>query len=99
MKKSREEILDVIRRNREAIKRFGVRRIGLFGSAARNEATSSSDLDFIVEFEKKTFDNYMGLKFFLEDLFDCKVDLVMPHTIKHALKETILRQTVYAPEF
>ena len=99
MMRNRDEVLEAIRHNRDTIKGFGVRRIGLFGSAARNQATASSDLDFLVEFEKKTFDNYMDLKFFLEDLFDCHVDLVMPHTIKQALKETILSQTVYAPPF
>lgn len=90
------QILQIIEANREKIKSFGVRRLGLFGSAARGEATEGSDLDFLVELEKKTFDNYMDLKEFLEELFGCKVDLVMKDAIKPRLREPILRETIYA---
>lgn len=96
MKRDPGQILKMIEANREKIKGFGVRRLGLFGSAARGEATDRSDLDFLVELEKKTFDNYMDLKFFLEDLFGCKVDLVMKDAIKPRLREPILKETIYA---
>ncbi|MFI5329721.1 MAG: nucleotidyltransferase family protein [Desulfobaccales bacterium] len=96
MKRGPEQILKIIEANRAKIKDFGVRRLGLFGSAARGEATDSSDLDFLVELEKKTFDNYMDLKFFLEDLFGCKVDLVMKDALKPRLREPILKETIYA---
>lgn len=65
MKRDPKRILQIIEANREKIKGFGVRRLGLFGSAARGEATEESDLDFLVELEIKTFDNYMDLKEFL----------------------------------
>lgn len=91
-----EQILKIIEANRTEIKGFGVRRLGLFGSAARGEATEGSDLDFLVELEKKTFDNYMDLKEFLEDLFGCKVDLVIKEAIKARLREPILKETIYA---
>ena len=68
-KMNRDKILQIIEANRDAIKAYGVRRLGLFGSYARGENTEASDLDFIVEFEKKTFDAYMDLKAFLEKLF------------------------------
>jgi hypothetical protein len=71
--------------------------LGLFGSCARGEATSGSDLDFVVELEKKSFDAYMDLKDFLEKLFGCKVDLVMKDAIKPRLREPILKETIYAP--
>jgi len=74
-----------------------VNRLGLFGSASRNEATAASDLDFLVDLEPATFDNYMDLKFFLEDLFDCKVDLVLCDTIKPRLRQSILQEVVDAP--
>ena len=73
-----------------------VRRIGVFGSIARDEASSSSDLDFLVVFEKPTFDNYMDLKFRLEDHFQRKVDLVEPQTLKPRIKEAVTREAVYA---
>jgi predicted nucleotidyltransferase len=91
-----QEILKIIEENRETIRGFGVRSLGLFGSAVRGEATDTSDLDFVVEFEKKTFDGYMGLKKFLEESFGCKVDLVLKDAIKPRLREPILKETIYA---
>jgi hypothetical protein len=96
MIKHSQEILKIIEENRETIRGFGVRSLGLFGSAVRGEATASSDLDFVVEFEKKTFDAYMDLKKFLEELFRCKVDLVLKDGIKPRLREPILKETIYA---
>ncbi len=99
MQKTAQEILDTIQFHQEAIKRFGVRRLGLFGSHVRGEGKDSSDLDFVVDFEKKTFDNYMDLKFSLEDLFQCPVDLVMIDAIKPRLKQNILNETLYVQGF
>ena len=48
MMRTRDEILALIAGNRETIRTFGVKTLALFGSAARGEATDSSDLDFIV---------------------------------------------------
>lgn len=96
MKRDSKQILQLIEANREKIKGFGVHRLGLFGSAARGEATEGSDLDFLVELENETFDAYMDLKFFLEKLFNCRVDLVLPDTIKPRLRPYILSETIYA---
>jgi predicted nucleotidyltransferase len=78
--------------------RFGVKNIGIFGSFARGEEHSDSDLDVLVDFEegKKTFDNYMDLKFYLEELFGRKVDLVTVNALRPRLKTAILRETLYA---
>jgi uncharacterized protein len=54
-------------------------------------------MDFLVEFESATFDNYFDLKFFLERLFDRPVDLVIADTIKPRIRSAILEETVYAP--
>ena len=99
MRKTAQEILNIVEMHRDVIKKFGVRRLGLFGSHARGEGKESSDLDFVVDFERKTFDNYMDLKEFLEDLFGVEVDLVLVDAIKPRLKDTILGETVYAPGF
>ncbi|MGO9620866.1 MAG: nucleotidyltransferase family protein [Desulfobaccales bacterium] len=96
MKRGPEQILKIIEANREKIKGFGVRRLGLFGSGARSEATETSDLDFLVDMEPKTFDSYMDLKEFMEQLFGCKVDLVMKDALKPRLREPILKETIYA---
>ena len=90
-------ILKALEDNRSAIRGFGVRRLGVFGSVVRGEAGPSSDLDFVVEFERKSFDAYMDLKAFLEHLFGRKVDLVIPETIKPRLRNTILAEVVHAP--
>jgi len=90
-----QEILKVIEENREKIKGFGVTSLGLFGSAVRGEAKDTSDLDFVVEMENVTFDSYMDLKEFLEELFGYPVDLVMKDAIKPRLKSIILNETVY----
>jgi len=95
MKKNREAVLQQLEDNRDKIRGFGVKRLGLFGSCARGEATQSSDLDFVVELEKKSFDVYMDLKDFLEEMFGCKVDLVMKDALKPRLREPILKETIY----
>lgn len=93
----RDEIIRVIEENREAIKGLGVKELGLFGSCARGEETRTSDLDFLAEFEAKTFDAYMNLKEFLEGLFGCRVDLVVKDAIKPRLRLAILKEVIYAP--
>jgi predicted nucleotidyltransferase len=99
MRSERDQILEALSRHREAILSFGTSRLGLFGSQARGEASAASDLDFVVEFRPgaKTFDNYMDLKEFLEQLFGRPVDLVISEVIKPRLRNGILRETVYAP--
>lgn len=80
----------------ELRQRFSVRRIGLFGSLARGEARPSSDVDIIVELAEPTFDHYMDLKFYLEEIFERPVDLVMADTIKPRLRPRIEQEAVYA---
>ena len=89
-------VLGAIVRHREDVRRFGVRRLGLFGSAVRGQARHGSDLDFVVEFDRETFDNYMGLKIYLEDLFHKKIDLVMADAIKERLRPAIMSEVKYA---
>jgi hypothetical protein len=94
---TREQVLAKLSEERDNIRRFGVRSLGLFGSVARAENTSASDLDMLVEFDHKSFDAYMDLKAFLENLFDCPVDLVLANALKPRLREPILNETVHAP--
>ncbi|MGH7409936.1 MAG: nucleotidyltransferase family protein [Candidatus Methylomirabilis sp.] len=96
MNRNRENILKMLEENREAIRRYGVRRLGLFGSCAQGKGTQTSDLDFVVEFEAKSFDAYMDLKAFLEGLFGCRVDLVLADALKPRLRAAVLEQAVYA---
>jgi predicted nucleotidyltransferase len=79
-------------------KRFYVKKIGIFGSIVRNKQTKNSDIDILVEFEKghKDFFNYMRLKYYLEELLDRRVDLVIKEAVKAQLRERILDEVVYA---
>ena len=95
----RDEIMNRLAEHGEELRRHKVRRLGIFGSAARGELRPESDLDILVELHEKTFDGYMELKFFLEELFGRKVDLVLNEAIKPSLRARILEETVYAPGF
>jgi len=99
MARNGEDILKTLEANREALRCLGVKRLGLFGSAVRGEAGPGSDLDFVVEFEHKSFDAYMDVKLFLERLFACDVDLVLSDSIKPRLRPAILKEARYAPGF
>ena len=94
MKLSSKKIISTIEDHNRDIRQFEVKRIGLFGSFLKGESKKGSDIDFLVEFRKQTFDNYMGLKFFLEDLFGRKVDLVIESTLKPALSY-VKKEAVY----
>ncbi len=76
--------------------KFGVKKLYIFGSYVRGEQTPESDIDILVEFEKgkKTFDNYMDLKFYLEDLFGKKVDLIIKEAVKPKLRKYIYSEAV-----
>jgi len=94
---NKEEILKRIRENKDKIRSFGVKRIGIFGSFVRGEEKEGSDVDVIVEFEEgnKNFDNFINLAFYLEDLLGRKVDLLTPEGISPHIKPYIEREIVY----
>lgn len=96
MRLTRDKILDVLQKNRDTIDRFGARSLALFGSVARGEQRETSDLDFLVELKSNSFDAYMDLKFYLEELFGCKVDLVLADTVKKRLKNIINQEAIHA---
>ncbi len=88
----------MLMQHRMKLKEFGVRKIGVFGSHSRGEATTESDLDFLVTLEPVTFDNYMDTWSFLEDLFGRKVDLVIERSLRPALRPYVMAAVIYAPE-
>src|SRR5204863_9509387 len=93
-KNNKKEILETLSANEGKIKSFGVGSLSPFGSYVRGENTLTSDLDFVVEFEKKSFDAYMDLKLFLEELFHRPVDLVLADGIKPRLRAGILAEAI-----
>ncbi len=94
---TRSEILSLLQEQRaELARRYSVRSIGLFGSVARDEAGPQSDVDLLVEFESPTFDHFMDLKFYLEDLLGRPVDLVTKNALRPALRSIVLGEIRYA---
>jgi len=91
--------INLLKKHEQTIRqKFHVKKIGIFGSFARNEENETSDIDILVEFDPgfKTFDNYMELKYFIEGIFGRSVDLVTVAALKPQLKENILREVIYA---
>ena len=93
------KIIDILRRrDREIKERFHVKKIGLFGSFARGDEKESSDVDIMVEFEEPTFNNFMNLAFFLEDLFGRRVELVTPDSLSPYIASYVEKEVVWADQ-
>lgn len=95
--REKEELLEAIKEHRQKIRDFGVKRCGLFGSFVRGQHTEESDIDVLVEFEpgQKTFDNFMHLAFFLEEVLGRKVDLVTVESLSPYIGPHILQEVEY----
>jgi len=95
---TKDKIISQLKDNYEQISKFGVIKIGLFGSFSNNSANHNRDIDILVKFspESISFNNYMDLKFFLEDLFHTKIDLVIEDDLRNELKDSILSSVIYA---
>lgn len=81
----------------DTLRRFGVRRLGVFGSFQRQTQQPTSDIDLLVEFEPgtKTFRNYMGLIFWLEDTLGRSVDLLTTESLSPYIGPYILEEVEY----
>ncbi len=91
-------IVNTLIYNKSKIADLGISQIGLFGSYARNEQHEKSDIDIFVEFQpqKETFDNFMDLCFFLDDLFaGIKVEVVTKNGLSPIIGSKILKEVEY----
>ena len=93
----KETLISLLQKNEGKILSFGIERIGIFGSFARNEMNEKSDIDFFVEFKEnyKTFDNFMELAFFLEELTGREIELITPGSLSPFLGPEILKEVKY----
>lgn len=91
---TRDDILATIRANEARLRELSVRELALFGSFVRGDAADDSDIDFLVEFDEKMFDNYIDTKHLLKTLFGRRVDLGSKANIKPRLRERILSEAV-----
>jgi predicted nucleotidyltransferase len=96
---SKQEVIKLLLQEQENLASFGGVGIGLFGSFARDEQTSSSDIDILVKFapEKHTFDNFMDLSFFLEELLGRKVEIVTPESLSPHIGPHIQKELERVP--
>lgn len=78
---TRAKILKTLREHEGTLKKFSVKRIGLFGSFAKGRGTTKSDIDFLVEFSEPTYDNFYNLIEYLEKLFGKKVEVLTPDAL------------------
>lgn len=92
-----DSVQQTIRANQPLLaKQFFVRRLGVFGSVARNLQNDASDIDMLVEFTQPvSMFQFLTLEQKLADLLGRKIDLVTPDALKSAIKETVLRETIY----
>ena len=93
-----EEIVAYLKNNKSFFyERFGVTRMGIFGSFARGEQTFSSDIDMVIEIEKsrKNIHSFLQIKRFLEKELVRKIDLGFEHSLKPVIREKIKGQIIY----
>lgn len=75
---TQEIIFSELRKHSDILRKYKDKKIGLFGPYARGEQKKNSEINFLIDFKKPTFDNFMDLNFCLEDLFDKKVHILTP---------------------
>ena len=90
-------LMELLKKNRKSFGHFGVKKLGVFGSFAREEQSKASDVDILVEFEKKkkSYKNYLALSDYLEEMFDRKVDLVTLESLSPYIGPYIKNEVVY----
>ena len=94
---TKEELVQKLKSNAGTIRMYGARSLGLFGSFQRNQQNEASDVDLLVEFSTgcKTYDNFIHLAFFLEDLLGRNVELITPESLSPYLRPHIEKNVEY----
>ena len=95
---TKASIFQLLAANRERLHSLGVLRLGLFGSFVRGQQHPASDIDVLVEFqpERKSFDNFMALSLFLEDLLQRPVEVLTLESLSPHIGPRILKEVEYA---
>jgi predicted nucleotidyltransferase len=93
----REAVQRRLSEHRGELAEFGVRRLDIFGSVARDEAAQDSDVDLLVEFDRPIgLFHFFRVQRWLEQVLGCRVDLVMRAAVKPQLRDRIFREAVRA---
>jgi predicted nucleotidyltransferase len=91
---TKQDLLDTLFQHSVSIKAYGVNSLGVFGSFSKGTNTDQSDVDLFIDFDpaKKSFDNFMDLSFFLEDILGRKVEIVTPQSLSKFIGPHILNE-------
>lgn len=91
----RDTVLSIVRSHQTILQEMGVKSLRLFGSVARDEATSDSDVDFLVEFSKPIgFFQLFRVRYYLEDVLGCSIDLGTTDALKEHLRDPVLEDAI-----
>lgn len=89
-------ISQLVQSHRDDLRQRGVKSLAVFGSVAKGENTPESDVDFLVEFDHPVgLFEFIRLKYYLEGLTDCRVDLVTQDAIRPGMRESIIKEAIY----
>lgn len=97
---TKTQVVALLQEYQQELHHFGVSRCGIFGSFVRDrDIHDRSDVDILVAFEpdQKTFDNFIHLSFFLEEIFGRAVDLVTVESLSPYIGSRILNEVEYVP--
>ncbi len=92
------DIIGILKEQKKyLVERFGVDEVAIFGSYARGDQREDSDIDILIAFKEgyKTFENYMDLKFYLEEIFGKKIDLIIKSAINPRIKPFVITEAIY----
>lgn len=95
---NKTDILDFLRSHKDEMhEKFGLIKIGLFGSYVRGEQREDSDIDLAVEIESSNkFRSFFELKTYLEDGLQKRIDLGIEGSLKPVVHEYVEKEIVYA---
>jgi len=95
---TKDNILNALRTNKQKLRKFGIRNVGLFGSHINNEQSSESDIDLLIDFEpeKENFDNFMAVYDLFEHMFkNEKIEVVTKNGLSPYIGPKILDEVQY----
>lgn len=99
MVNTKDELKNTIIIHQQELLKYGVKKLGIFGSFVRDEATPASDVDLLIEFapENKTLKNFIGLANFFKTITGRKTEIVTPQSLNKFIGKYILQEVEYVP--
>nr|WP_294876367.1 nucleotidyltransferase family protein [uncultured Pedobacter sp.] len=91
---NKQALIMLLKANRQKLKSYGVLSLCIFGSFITGKFNAESDVDLLIDFDpgQKSYDNFMDLSFFLEDILGRRVELVTPQSLSKHIGPNILKQ-------